>query len=580
MFIINDSVEVEGLVASHNYVDAPKNELFDQLHHWNYNSINNDQQSQSTTESSQITWQRHVRANWSVKTRNITKFYDLPLISLCDEDIKIQGNRAWGHGWIDLAQDSAVAGSCEHSNESLDYTEGGEFLDMWALASQEEFFSLLLVTLRRCMKCWQWYMGWSFNSRTDFFVREWVDLTASWSCLLRSSVLILVCTYSSVPATDESTSGSTFCNSRQLSRRIGLNLFHVIKSATFHCFLQLREREEVARSKVRGVGRVWEQRNVVFRQKFTCGDSPVGRGIVMVQEPINGAPLLRAMSAHSVAEALQDGSVEFLTYRPSSRNVLMTNQPVNVEERNQHGLDIGLHLLRFLWSRRWCRVPLGWHLLCFRVIPVNPAFVTSDYRGHEVRIVLGSLTEVSANWHAIILLLRRQETGHKFRWQTSHLQIFIQNFLARTECYSSILCILWYSDVGQSEWFLAHVPRSPRCGRWTAFLGGGRLQRIGVHFLNGNTTQMSSIDLGRSLRKLLAAFRTFQHQFSSDGNRNWCTHAAELSPQSWDATHTAGRRSLRGFHRANAGRHRLPVMQVHLHRVATYPALLPLHCVL
>ena len=80
--------------------------------------------------------------------------------------------------------------------------------------------------------------------------------------------------------------------------------------------------------------------------------------------------------------------------------------------------------------------------------------------------------------------------------------------------------------------------KSPRCGRWKACLGGGRLQRIGLHFWNRNTTQMSSIDLSRTLRKLLAAFRTFQHQFSPDRNRNQCTHAAELSPPSWNATHT------------------------------------------
>ena len=52
---------------------------------------------------------------------------------------------------------------------------------------------------------------------------------------------------------------------------------------------------------------------------------------------------------------------------------------------------------------------------------------------------------------------------------------------------------------------------------------------------------MSSIDLGRTLRKLLAAFRTFRHQFFPDGNRNRCTHAAALVPPSKDATHTAGK---------------------------------------
>ena len=127
-------------------------------------------------------------------------------------------------------------------------------------------------------------------------------------------------------------------------------------------------------------------------------------------------------------------------------------------------------------------------------------------------------------------------------------------------------------DISRHGWFLAHVPCSPRCGRWTVCLGRAHLQRTGIHFWNGNTTQMCWIDLGRTLRKLLAAFRTFQHQFSPGGNRNLCTHAAELSFPSWDVMHNAGMRSLRGFHRVNAGRYRLLVMQVHLHRVATCPA--------
>jgi len=90
----------------------------------------------------------------------------------------------------------------------------------------------------------------------------------------------------------------------------------------------------------------------VFRQKFICGDSPVGGGVVMVQDPVAGAPLLRAMSVHSVAEVLQGCFVELLIYCLSCRDELMMNQPVNVEERNQHVLDIGLHLPRFLQSRR------------------------------------------------------------------------------------------------------------------------------------------------------------------------------------------------------------------------------------
>ena len=120
-----------------------------------------------------------------------------------------------------------------------------------------------------------------------------------------------LCLYALIPAFLPLTKAPlvvTFCNRPQSSCRAGLNLFNVIKSVTFHCFLQLWEQEEVAWSKVskvRRVGRVWEGRNV-FRQKFVCDDSPVSRGIAMVQDPIAGTPLLRAMSAYSVVEALQD----------------------------------------------------------------------------------------------------------------------------------------------------------------------------------------------------------------------------------------------------------------------------------
>jgi hypothetical protein len=78
------------------------------------------------------------------------------------------------------------------------------------------------------------------------------------------------------------------------------------------------------------------------------------------------------------------------------------------------------------------------------------------------------------------------------------------------------------------------MPQFPPCGRWTACLGGGRLQRIGAHFWNGNTTQLSSIDLGRTLRKPFAAFRTFRPQMETEidahallycifHRKMWCT---------------------------------------------------------
>jgi hypothetical protein len=98
----------------------------------------------------------------------------------------------------------------------------------------------------------------------------------------------------------------TFCNSPHSSRRVGFNLFNIIESATFRRFLQLPDQEDVAWSKVKVVGRVWEGRIILFRPTFICGDSPVSRVILMVQDPIAGTSLLRARSAYSVADGLQD----------------------------------------------------------------------------------------------------------------------------------------------------------------------------------------------------------------------------------------------------------------------------------
>ena len=123
------------------------------------------------------------------------------------------------------------------------------------------------------------YVGWSFNSGTDFFLSEWVELPASWLSPLQNSDLVIVCTYSSVLPLTKANLVVTFCNSPLLSRRVGLNIFNVIESANFHCFLQLWEQEDVTRSKVRGVGRLWERWNVIFRQKFICDESPVGRAL-------------------------------------------------------------------------------------------------------------------------------------------------------------------------------------------------------------------------------------------------------------------------------------------------------------
>jgi len=69
-------------------------------------------------------------------------------------------------------------------------------------------------------------------------------------------------------------------------------------------------------------------------------------------------------------------------------------------------------------------------LLCLRVVPVNPALITSDDAGQEGFIIGGKLTKFSADVDMLLLLVSCQDPGHKFGCDTVRAQFFHQNPLA------------------------------------------------------------------------------------------------------------------------------------------------------
>jgi hypothetical protein len=171
-------------------------------------------------------------------------------------------------------------------------------------------------------------------------------------------------------------------------------------------------------------------------------------------------------------------------------------------------------------------------LLCFQAIPVNPAFVTSDYKGHEIGIFwVQSRRSVQIDMQSSFCsTVRRQGT----------------NFAVTRLIRKSSVRIFW------------HVPNANLISSATSLVRRRSARKIsrtcatvssvweveGLPGLGSSSKDRRPLlkweyhsnvfddDLGRTLRKLLAAFRTFQHQFSPDGNRNQCTHAAALSPPS------------------------------------------------
>jgi len=189
----------------------------------------------------------------------------------------------------------------------------------------------------------------------------------------------------------------------------------------------------------------------------------MGRGIVMVQDPIARVPLLRVMFVHSVAGLFC--RIPYLPVCPLGTYSWWTSPSVSKNAINiVLTLDFTWHTF-FSWGDdavfHWEDMKLGSFWACSR---------------RSVQIDMRS---------SFCSAVRRWGTNFSvmcFIWRSS-VRIFWHVLNAvLTPCATSLI------DVGQCKWFLAHGPRSPQCGRWMACLGGGRLQRIGIHFWNGNTT--------------------------------------------------------------------------------------------
>ena len=129
----------------------------------------------------------------------------LKMLPACHHMLSLLAGRG---GKRDTQQENSYANKSSHTY-ILSVTAN---LAEWMRRHRRISTRLLSGTFLRRKRKASVYVGWSFNSGTEF-LSEWVDLPASWYCLLQNSVLVFVCTYSSAPATDESTSGSHFFNS-------------------------------------------------------------------------------------------------------------------------------------------------------------------------------------------------------------------------------------------------------------------------------------------------------------------------------------------------------------------------------
>ena len=63
-----------------------------------------------------------------------------------------------------------------------------------------------------------------------------------------------------------------------------------------------------------------------------------------------------------------------------------------------------------------------WIEFWFRVVGVNPGFVTGNDIGMKAGVVSRMFLEVDANVSSLLFLVNTEETGHELGCDTSHLQ--------------------------------------------------------------------------------------------------------------------------------------------------------------
>jgi hypothetical protein len=88
--------------------------------------------------------------------------------------------------------------------------------------------------------------------------------------------------------------------------------------------------------------------------------------------------------------------------------------PITFEKADQHWLHIAFHLQCFLqpgW--RWT-LPLGWWLFYFRVITINPTFITTYGLGKEVWVIADMLLKANTDFQLMLFWSSVSSLGTNF----------------------------------------------------------------------------------------------------------------------------------------------------------------------
>jgi hypothetical protein len=178
------------------------------------------------------------------------------------------------------------------------------------------------------------------------------------------------------------------CQGLQYLLRFGLDLLYGVKSSPFQLDFHLGEEEEVIGGLNQASKGVGGWLSCFWRPKNAAQPKQCARVHCRDGAPSCFAPFAWPLPPHVLPKPPQDVTVKLCIDSLTWRHKFLIDNPVNIKKADQHWLHVAFYLLRFIrpgW--RWT-LPLGRLLFCFRVVPINPTFITSYDLGKEVWVIL------------------------------------------------------------------------------------------------------------------------------------------------------------------------------------------------
>jgi hypothetical protein len=128
--------------------------------------------------------------------------------------------------------------------------------------------------------------------------------------------------------------------------------------------------------KVRWVGRMGNDNDIVVSHKFCGFQGYVDGHIVMMKVPVVVAPKFWSFSSYILSWASQNVTVKVGVDHSVRRNKFTMNSPLHVENNSEYALCWTPDLPHLFCSWWLWALPLRRLLLCFWIITLNPTFVT------------------------------------------------------------------------------------------------------------------------------------------------------------------------------------------------------------